>query len=721
MPRDQDTRNSTQIRFGEFEADLEEQELRKGGNRLRLPGQSFRILAMLLLRPGELVTREKLREALWPADTFVDFEHGLNTAVNRLREALCDSADNPKFIETLPRRGYKFIAPVEEPVSKDSRNPAPIKPLPDADATAENEVQVQSRRPLWAVLATLPLVVALMVLWFRRPQVTTGQHYENLRIVPLTSYPGAELYPSFSPDGNEIAFAWNGGESGVGFDVYRKQIGSERAVRLTSNPAQVLAPAWSPDGRFIAFARETAVYMTPSLGGPERKLADASVALVVFPWISWSPDGKTLAFPGSDAHRSWSVLPAAQIHLLDVDTMERRILPSPDPGCKTVVSPSFSPSGDRLAVFCARTIGIGAIYVQSSKGEASRELVKIEGDFEGLAWASDGKSVLYSLGEALWRVSASGGSPEKLFVGRNLQMPAVAAKGNKLAYSQQTGWGQNLEIWRLSLDAAGNVTGPAAKIISSSQGQQSPRISPNGKRIAFESGRSGSPEIWAADSDGTNLAQLTSFGGPITGTPRWSPDSRHIVFDSHIGGHPELYVVSVDGGPPHRTATGTVSASEPSFSWDGRWIYFDASDEQSGVWKVPAAGGTAIQLTHNHADLPQESVDGARVFYVDDGARLMSVSATGDDEREMKAVDVSGDSDNWTPARNGVYFIDGRTIPISLKLLNLRTGRLRKIADLPGQLRYWGSSPSVSADGRTLTFAVNSQMTGDIMLVEGFR
>jgi hypothetical protein len=134
-----------------------------------------------------------------------------------------------------------------------------------------------------------------------------------------------------------------------------------------------------------------------------------------------------------------------------------------------------------------------------------------------------------------------------------------------------------------------------------------------------------------------------------------------------------------------------------------------------------AGGGAAIQLTHNNAALPQESADGSRVFYVESFARLMSVSANGGDEREITGVDVSLDSDNWTPAKNGIYFINGRTIPISLKLLNVGTGRVRKIADLPGQLRVWGSSPSVSADGHTLIFAINSQMTGDITVVQSFR
>src|SRR6266516_2667742 len=116
--------NSTVASFGPFEADFQTQEIRKHGVRLRLPGQSFEILKMLLERPGELVTREKLREALWPSDTFVDFEHGLNAAVNRLSEALGDSSEEPRFIETVPRRGYRFLAPLDGRASVSARRRA---------------------------------------------------------------------------------------------------------------------------------------------------------------------------------------------------------------------------------------------------------------------------------------------------------------------------------------------------------------------------------------------------------------------------------------------------------------------------------------------------------------------------------------------------------------------------------------------------------------------
>jgi len=120
--------NSTRIvRFGAFEVDLKAGELRKDGLKIKLQEQPFQVLAMLLRRPGDVVTREELQRAVWPADTFVDFDRGLNKAINKVREALGDSADNPRFVETLPRRGYRFIAPVDVRAGL-------VPALPSADA-----------------------------------------------------------------------------------------------------------------------------------------------------------------------------------------------------------------------------------------------------------------------------------------------------------------------------------------------------------------------------------------------------------------------------------------------------------------------------------------------------------------------------------------------------------------------------------------------------------
>jgi DNA-binding winged helix-turn-helix (wHTH) protein len=134
------SRTSETVTFAEFEANLRARELRRHGTRVKLPDQPFQVLAMLLEHPGELVTREEFRDRLWPGDTFVDFDHGLNNAVNRLREAIGDSADSPRFVETLPRRGYRFIAQMERGMCK-------LPPFPNPRGQKSRQIQTPSRLP----------------------------------------------------------------------------------------------------------------------------------------------------------------------------------------------------------------------------------------------------------------------------------------------------------------------------------------------------------------------------------------------------------------------------------------------------------------------------------------------------------------------------------------------------------------------------------------------
>jgi DNA-binding winged helix-turn-helix (wHTH) protein/Tol biopolymer transport system component len=278
----------TVISFGPFEANLHTQELRKHGVRLRLPGQSFQILEMLLKRPGELVTREELQQALWPSDTHVDFERGVNAAVNRLRDVMGDSADTPHLIETLPRRGYRFIGSIDVPPKPD---PGPVKFM------------------AW-ILAAAAVVCLLVLGFFYSKTRHTTKVEENIQPVPLTAYPGFESFPAFSPDGSQVVFSWSGDpESGpMGMDLYVKVIGTENLLRLT-HQSESLYPAWSPDGAQIAFSREsgkeTGVYVLPALGGPERKLISAHDPVAIRGPVHWSPDSKWITYtkyPAKDGH-----------------------------------------------------------------------------------------------------------------------------------------------------------------------------------------------------------------------------------------------------------------------------------------------------------------------------------------------------------------------------------------------------------------------------------
>lgn len=192
------------MRFGPYELSLECEELRKGGNRLKLTGQAIQVLVVLANNPGKLVTREELQQKLWPGATYGDFEHGLNAAVNRLRETLGDSAADPKYIETIPRRGYRFIAALD---------PSTVKP------------------PWWKRKVTIAVAASVVVVGSLYPWIEPRVEWllrlyelQQLTVSPLTALPGNALSPTFSPDGSQVAFVWDSG-SAPGSDLYVKVMG----------------------------------------------------------------------------------------------------------------------------------------------------------------------------------------------------------------------------------------------------------------------------------------------------------------------------------------------------------------------------------------------------------------------------------------------------------------------------------------------------------------
>src|ERR1700756_1809370 len=274
-----DVKDSCIVRFGPFEADLETGELRKAGAELPLQEQPFQVLAFFLEHPGELVTRERLRNHIWPNHTFVDFDHALNTSIAKIRLAVGDDAEHPRYIETLPRRGYRFIAVVEKP---------------HTEAIHTGKIRV---RWWWAVFAVAAAGLLFTLHAWRLTRSPLPSQPPSIEVVPLVALHGSQGSPAFSPDGNQVAFGEYEGEDGA---IYTTLIGGDKPLRLTVKSG-VCCPTWSPDNRQIAFMRFLekgfSINVVSALGGAEKTLYTAEYGLRgMCADLDWSPDGKWLAF-----------------------------------------------------------------------------------------------------------------------------------------------------------------------------------------------------------------------------------------------------------------------------------------------------------------------------------------------------------------------------------------------------------------------------------------
>jgi Tol biopolymer transport system component len=555
-----------------------------------------------------------------------------------------------------------------------------------------------------------------------------------LRSVPFTSYPGQESEPSFSPDGNYIAFAWRG-EQDDNFDIYVKVIGTGTPHRLTTDPADDVSPVWSPDGRSIVFLRQWAgrreIIRVPFPSGPEQKLCSSSFgppaggSLGLLPGLTWSPDGRYLAFPDkASPQESYSIA------LISVEGLEKRKLTSPPTGYSDT-TPAFAPNSQKLAFIRSGSVA-DDIYVIPIAGGDERRLTFDKRVIRGLAWTPEGREIVFSSQRKgwfnLWRIAVSEGTPELLVgVGEGAFQPSISRQGH-LAYTQLF-WNTNL--WRMAMPGAAPGQGKLpTKLIYSTRLEQDAQYSPDGKRIAFASSRSGSFEIWVCDQEGLNPKPLTSFNGPWTGAPRWSPDGRNIAFDSRPEGHSAIYVISVEGGLPRCLTPEDAQNHVPSWSRDGKWIYFDSN--RSGDWQVfrmPAEGGQAVQMTKQGGRCAFESFDGKWVYYYKGGERagsIWKIPVEGGEETLVHERLTPHFWNAWNVQEQGIYFIQKETISAppsksatkySIRFFSFPTSEVTEIAVLDKPC----TSITISPDGHWILYRQEDHRDSDIMLVENFR
>jgi Tol biopolymer transport system component len=398
------------------------------------------------------------------------------------------------------------------------------------------------------------------------------------------------------------------------------------------------------------------------------------------------------------------------------------------PGAKLETSPAVSPDGRSLVFSRHETVDASDLFVLSLSKELRPEgeprpltgEARLGRYAESPAWAPDGFEVIFCSNRdgspRLWRIGLQGAAVPRQVpsVGPDSYLPAISPRG-RLVYVHGD---RDMNIWRQPLSNGVGTPDAPVSLIASTARDSNPQYSPDGKRIAFQSSRSGNTEIWLCESDGGHYRQLTSFNGPLTGTPRWSPDGKQIAFDSAGAGTLNIYVVDADGGAPRRLDD-PADAMIPSWSHDGKWIYF-TSKRRTGrpeIWKRPNSGGGAIQVTRDGGTMAFESFDGESLYYMKRDVKPILCRSRLDGSGEAAiAEDVV--ARGYAVTQDRIYYFrrepDGHA---TLRSLTPATGENAPIATITKTLHL---GLSVSPDRKNALFTQIDREGSSLELLEDF-
>ena len=671
------------VYFGVYEADLRNKELRKQGIRIKLQEQPFQVLAVLLEHPGEVVTRDMLRQRVWPADTFIEFDQSLNKAVNKIREALGDTAENPRFVATVPRHGYRFIAPVdlaEHALSVAVRHEQPA--IPPAASRVSRPWYV----PLASALAVFGLAAGIFLNWRRpRPSIPPPRP-----LTQLTFDAGLQTDPTWSPDGRMIAYASNRQGS---FHIFVQHVGSTSSLRVTNGAAHDWQPDWSPDGRLIVFRSERdggGLYVVPALGGAERRISSFGYR------PRWSSDGSLILFQDVFPRETHVLLRGQYVVGLDGSPPRRVLAAQIASMLDDVDATDWFPGSQRISVW-GQVRGsrhglvtfslAGGTAVRSALGKSVEEELRASPvDFRQFRWSPTGRA-LYLEGiskgvRSLWKVDTDPATlrwisgPERLTTGPGEDSgAAVSRDGRKLAFGART---ENTRAWVFPFDAeSGKVQTHGVPVTPPGVNTFFLDLSPDGSKLAFTSEGAGKKTLWLKSLDD---GRATLLDEDCDCHPIWSRDGRRLTYVRvYPNDTAKTFAVPASGGDAQLLEDWAHTNRYEARGWSedgthllgGRWLD-NPVRYQICLWPLPLPqGDTGVRVLASRPDLaPYESrfSPGDRwivfevVYPKAPGVTTIQVMpGEGGPWLPITEGRFWDDKPRWAPDGRTIYFISNRT------------------------------------------------------------